>query len=146
MLFRSLIIVLIILIRKQSGTDLILRKKVTFVRTRGGELALKITLKLRAKKFIERIRVIDRIPPLVKLYERYGAIPPDNVDTKNRRLDWNVDALNKDEERIFTYIIYSKIGIVGRMELPSARATYEKDGKLNDVVSNRSFFINEPKE
>ena len=67
------------------------------------------------------------------------------IDMKNRRLEWNVESLNKGEERIFTYIIYSKIGVVGRFELPSTRAVYEKEGKVKNTESNRSFFINEPK-
>ncbi len=138
------VICLFLLIKRYVESDLILKKKVSFVKTRGGEFALKITLKAKAKKFIERINVIDKLPHLVKLYERYGAIAPDKVDLKNHRMEWNIESLNKDEERIFTYIIYSKIGIVGRFELPCAKAIYEKEGKIKEVESNRSFFINEP--
>ena len=139
------IIGLFILIRKSIEMDLILRKRVSFVKTKGGQFALKVTLRLKAKKFIERINVIDKLPPLVKLYERYGAISPDKIDSKNRRMEWNLISLNKDEERVFSYIIYSRIGIVGRFELPSAKAIYEKEGKLKETTSNRSFYINEPK-
>jgi hypothetical protein len=137
---------LVFLIKKQFETDLVLRKNVSFIRTKGRELALKVTLKLKARKYLERIRVIDKLPALVKLYERFGAIPPDSIDIKNKRLDWNIESLNKDEERIFSYIIYSRVGIVGRFELPSARATYEQEGKVKDVTSNRSFYINEPRD
>jgi len=137
-------IFLFLLIKRYVESDLILKKKVSFVKTKGGEFALKITLKAKSKKFIERINVIDKLPHLVKLYERYGAIAPDKVDLKNHRMEWNIESLNKDEERIFTYIIYSKIGIVGRFELPCAKAIYEKEGKIKEVESNRSFFINEP--
>lgn len=140
------IIILIILIKKSIERDLELRKKVSFVKTRGGEFALKVTIKLRAKKFIERINIIDKLPPLVVLYERYGTITPDKVDLKNRRLEWNIPSLNEKEERIFSYIIYSKIGVVGKFELPRARAVYEKEGKINETETNRSFFINQPKK
>jgi len=140
-----LIIFLYILIKRSIESDLILRKKVSFVKTKGGQFALKVTLKVKSKRFLERINIIDKLPPLVKLYERFGAIPPDKIDSENKRLEWNIPSLNKDEERIFSYIIYSKIGIVGRFELPSARAVYEKEGKIKRTESNRSFFINEPK-
>lgn len=140
------VIGLFLLIKKYVESDLILRKKVSFVKTRGGEFALKITLKAKAKKFIERINVIDKLPHLVELYGRYGAIAPDKVDLKNRRIEWNIESLNEYEERIFTYIIYSKIGVVGRFELPCAKAIYEKQGKIKEIESNRSFFINEPKK
>ena len=139
-------IALFLLIKTYVESDLILRKKVSFVKTRGGEFALKIMLKARAKRFIERINVIDKLPPLVKLYGRYGAISPDKVDLENKRLEWNIESLNKGEERIFSYIIYSKIGIVGKFELPCAKAIYEKEGKIKETESNRSFFINEPKK
>ena len=137
---------LFILIKKSIEKDLILRKKVSFVKTKGGQFALKINLRLKAKRFIERINIIDKLPPLVKLYERYGAIPPSKIDLENRRLEYNIEKLNKDEERIFTYIIYSKIGVVGKFELPEAKAIYEKQGKIKRTESNRSFFINEPKK
>jgi len=140
-----LVIVLFILIKKSIERDLILRKKVSFVKTKGGQFALKVSLKIKAKKFIERINVIDKLPPLVKLYERFGAIAPDKIDEKNKRLEWNIESLNQGEERIFTYIIYSKIGVVGRFELPSAKAIYEKEGKIKRTESNRSFYINKPK-
>tara|TARA_Y100000034_G_scaffold136075_1_gene210631 strand:- start:1628 stop:3007 length:1380 start_codon:yes stop_codon:yes gene_type:complete len=140
-----LIIGLYMVIKKSVETDLILRKKVTFVKTKGGQFALKVTLKLKSKRFLERINLIDKLPPLVKLYERFGAIEPDKIDTQNKRIEYNIQSLNEGEERIFSYIIYSKIGIVGRFELPSAKAVYEKEGKIKRTESNRSFFINEPK-
>ncbi len=136
---------LIVFIKKSIESDLILRKRVSFIKTKGGQFALKVSLKLKSKNFIEKINIIDKLPPLVKLYERFGAIIPDKIDLKNKRLEWNVESLNKGEERIFTYIIYSKIGVVGRFELPSAKAIYEKEGKVKKTESNRSFFINEPK-
>ncbi len=139
------IIGLYLLIKKTMERELELRKKVSFVKTKGGEFALKITIKAKAKKFIERINIIDKLPPLVELYERYGAISPDKVDLKNRRIEWNIPSLNKGEERIFTYIIYSKIGIVGKFELPKAKVVYEKQGTIKETISNRSFFINQPK-
>ncbi len=148
-LFPIIIIILIIIfyifIKKLIERDLIIRKKVSFVKTRGGEFALKVTLRIRAKKFIERIHVVDKLPPLVGLYNRFGAVSPDKIDEKNKRLEWDIESLNTGEERIFSYIIYSKIGVVGKFELPCARITYEKQGKLKEDTSNRSFYINEPK-
>ncbi|MGV8152306.1 MAG: hypothetical protein ACP5OG_04440 [Candidatus Nanoarchaeia archaeon] len=146
LLILVLIIVLFVLIKKYVESDLILSKKVSFVKTRGGEFALKVTIRAHAKGYIEKISIVDRLPHLVKLYERFGAVAPDVVDEKNKRLEWKLEALNKGEERIFSYIIYSKIGVVGKFELPSSRAIYEKEGKIKEVTSNRSFFVNEPKK
>lgn len=141
-----LIISLFVLIKRSVEADLMLRKRVSFIKTKGGQFALKISLRIKAKKPIERINIIDKLPSLVHLYERYGVIKPDKIDLKNRRIEWNIQSLNKDEERLFTYIIYSKIGVIGKFELPSAKAVYEKQGKIKETTSNRSFFINEPKK
>lgn len=133
-------------IRKSIYRNLELRKKVSFVKTKGGEFALKVSVIVKAKNFVERIRVVDKLPQLVKLYDKFGAIRPDSIDLNNRRLEWNLDSLNNGESRIFTYIIYSKIGVVGRFELPNANAVYERDGKVKETSSNRSFYINEPEK
>lgn len=141
-----IIIIAIILINKLIYADLELRKKVSFIKTKGGQFALKVSLKLKSKKFIERITVIDKLPSLVKLYHKFGVIPPNKIDEKNKRLEWNIEALNKDETRVFTYIIYSKIGVVGKFELPEAKAIYEKDGKVKETTSNKSFYVHESDE
>lgn len=127
-------------------SDIILKKKINFVKTKGGEFALKVSMNVKAKRFVERVNVIDKLPPIVKLYERYGTITPDKIDEKNRKLEWNIESLGKKEDRILSYIIYSKIGVVGKFELPSAKAIYEREGKIKETKSNRVFFINEPKK
>lgn len=132
------------LIVKYSRNKLKLVKRVSFVKTKGGEFALKINLVLKPRDFVERIKVIDRIPGMVKIYERYGTISPDKVDEKNKRLEWSFDNLNKNEERVLSYIIYSKMGVFGKFELPEAKAIYEYKGKVKEITSNRAFYIHEP--
>lgn len=148
-LYPLIILILIvaggILIRKNLYTDVILRKKVSFVRTKGGEFALKISIVIKAKRFVERIKITDRLPHIVELYDKFGSIKPDFVDRKNKRLEWNIEAMNEGESRIFSYIIYSKIGVVGTFELPNAYAVYEREGELKEVYSNKSYYVNEPK-
>lgn len=138
------IVVIIHLSKKYAHTKLKLTKTITFVKTKGGEFALKINIVVKAKDFVEHIRVIDKLPGMVKLYERYGTITPDKIDEKNKRIEWNIENLDAGEERVFSYIIYSKMGIVGKFELPEAEAFYDFKGKLHEVTSNKSYFINEP--
>lgn len=147
-LYPLIILIVIVLgaylIYRYSLSNLSLKKRVTFVKTKGGEFALKVTISASARKFVEKISIIDRIPAMTKIYERFGAYPPDNIDEKNRRLEWNIEGLQPGEERVFSYIIYSKIGVVGKFELPIATAVYERDGKIHETESNRAFFVNEP--
>lgn len=140
-----LIVALVWLVRRYLETDVMVKKKVYYVKTKGGEFALRVHISVKARKFVERLKIADRIPPLVTLYDKFGAIAPDNIDLVNKRLEWNVDALNPGEERVFSYILYSKIGVVGRFELPSTRVLYEKEGEVKDTFSNKAFFINRPK-
>jgi len=145
-----LIIVIVILIgialiKFYTSSSLILEKRVSYVKTKGGEFALKITIVARARNHIEKIAIVDRLPPMVKLFERYGAESPNKFNEQTRRLEWDIDSLGPGEERIFSYIVYSKVGIVGRFELPATSAIYERDGKIKEVSSNRTFFMNEPR-
>lgn len=140
------ILIIIWIVRKFSSKDVDLRKRVVFVKTKTGVFALKVIVSVSARKFVEDITVKDKLPALVKLYERYGSITPDRYDEKYRRLEWDIDRLNEGEERVFSYIIYSKVGVMGRFALPIATASYEKDGKLHETESNSVFFVTEQRE
>jgi len=137
------IILIVILTKKYSETNLVLRKKVSFVKAKGGEFALKVSISINAKKYAERVNVIDRVPLLVEIYERFGGDQPSRIDKKNRRLEWNFEKLEAGEIRILSYIIYSKIGVLGKFALPTATAIYEKDGEIHESESNRAFFVAE---
>lgn len=141
-----LLIILVVIIASLVGfysrTNVSVGKTVSFVRTKGGEFALKVRLSVRAKNHIDNIQLIDRLPGVTQLYEKYGT-RPDKVDMQTKRLFWNIPRLQAGEERSFSYIIYSKINPMGRFELPAATAVYEKDGKMHEVLSNRAFFASE---
>lgn len=139
-----IIIIVAYLIYAYKSSNIMLKKRVSFVRTKGGEFALKVTLGVSSKRFIEKISVIDKIPSIAKIYDRFGATPPTRIDERNGRLEWDIESLQSGEERVFSYIIYSKVSVVGRFELPPATAVYERDGKIYEAVSNKAFFVNEP--
>ncbi len=125
-----------------SATALKLQKSVSFVRTRGGEFALKVKLRIKARKPVSNIQIFDRLPMMVKLYNKFGR-SPDKIDEKTRQLIWNIPYLNKGEERVYSYVVYSKLRAVGRLELPVARASFVRDGQKKVVTSNRAYFASE---
>lgn len=137
------LIIIIVLIRLSTKKHLIIKKKVSFVRSKGKEFALKVTLNIHARKYAERIRLIDRLPPLVKVYEKFGVEKPIKVDNKGKRIGWAFEKLEAGETRVVSYIIYSKVGILGRFILPSAIAIFERNGKVCESNSNQSFFMAE---
>ena len=71
---------------------------------------------------IKDIKVVDRVPNLVKLYERFGAVKP--AEIKKNRLTWNFETMEPGEEEVVSYIIYSKIIPVGTIMIPKAVVHY----------------------
>jgi hypothetical protein len=137
------IVVIVVLAKKFSMTALSLKKKVTFVRANGGEFALKVTVVAHARKYIERVHIIDRIPHLVRLHESFGTEKPKSVDESSRRIKWEFEKMEAGEIRVLSYLVYSKVGVLGRFSLPTATAVYQRAGKGYDAVSNHAYFIAE---
>ncbi|MBU2459202.1 MAG: hypothetical protein KKB29_02470 [Nanoarchaeota archaeon] len=135
--------IIVFITRKYTETSLVLRKRVSFVHAKGGEFALKVTVFISSKKYLERINIIDRLPPLVDVYERFGGEQPSKIDKKNKKIEWNFEKLEAGEMRTISYVIYSKVGIVGRFALPPATAIYEQEGNIQEAESNRAFFVTE---
>lgn len=139
-------IVLSFFINVYNKSHVIVRKRVTFVRAKGGQFGLRVSLHVRGRGFVERVKVYDRVPAIAKLYERFGgSIIPSRFDEANKRLEWNIGNLDRGEERVLSYIIYSRVGVVGKFELPRATAVYEKDNRIFESESNRSYFVTEPR-
>ncbi len=147
-LFPLLLIIFIVVVvgfvKQYSMTNVVLRKKVTFVKAKGGEFALKVSIFVKARKYVEKVTVVDRLPGLVKLYEKFGIERPQKIDEKNRKIEWGFEKLEAGEVRILSYIVYSKVGVLGKFALPSATAFYEKDGEIKEASSNKAFFVAEP--
>ena len=138
------IVTVVVLTKQYVKTNLTMEKKVSFVKAKGGEFALKVSIILNAKKYIEKINVVDKLPPLVKLHEKFSNEVPVKINEKNKRIEWSFQKLEAGETRIISYIIYSKIGVLGKFSLPATTAFYEREGILHETESNRAFFVAEP--
>lgn len=122
-----------------------INKRVSFVKTRGGEFALKIALRVKANKNINNVVIVDRIPGHAKVFNKFG-IQPHRIDEASRKLEWDISNLSAGEERVFTYVIYSKINIIGSFGLPAASMHFEHNGKREQVFSNKTYFAAETTE
>lgn len=129
--------------RKYSSQKIFIRKKVSFVKANGGEFALKVTIIAEAREFVEKVKIIDRLLPLVKMYERFGGELPDRISKDKRRLEWDFNHLEVGEKRIMSYIVYSKVGILGRFALPGTICRFEQEGKPKQSTSNKAYFLSE---
>ncbi len=140
-----LVIAVALLTRFLVTSKVIIKKRVAFVRTKGGEFALKVALRIKANKDVSHVILADRIPGHAKLYNKF-AVHPHRIDESTRKLEWEIPHLNAGEERVFTYVIYSKINIVGSFELSAASASFEHDGQREHVFSNKTYFAAETTE
>ncbi|MAG39469.1 hypothetical protein CMI41_00680 [Candidatus Pacearchaeota archaeon] len=118
-----------------------IKKSVSLMKTKGGDFALKVKLNLKARKDVENVSLVDRIPAIVKLYNKFGTIKPSKIDAHNRKIQWVVGDLRAGEERVFSYIVYSKVGVMGKFSLPSAKAIFEAGNNIEETNSNKVFFL-----
>jgi hypothetical protein len=137
-----LVVLVAFLVRVYTLTSVGVHKSVSNVKTKGGEFALKIRIIVKARKDLDNVRITDRLPGMTKLYDKFGR-KPDKIDKENRKLTWEIFKLNKGEERVFSYVVYSKLRAVGKFELPAVHVDFERDGEKEEVYSNRAFFVSE---
>ena len=83
------------------------------------------------------------MPPLVKIYERFLNERPSKVDEAKKRVEWGFEKLEEGERRVLSYIIYSKVGVLGKFALPSTTGIYELQGKIKETTSNKVYFVAE---
>jgi hypothetical protein len=140
------LIILIVLLRVlfvYTSSQIKIGKHARFVKTKGGEFALQISLVVKANKFVERISLFDKLPYSVRLHKEFRGEAPKRIDEQSKRIEWYIENLQAGEERVYNYIIFSKVAPFGKFELPSAKAVYEREGKIKEAVSNRVYFIHE---
>lgn len=137
----ALILWIVYTIGRFAFTDVIVKKQAKYLRTKGGEFALKVSIQVKAQKYIERLNLIERLPGVVKVYPKFGGEAPARINEEKGRMDWRFEKMEAGEIRRISYILYSKVGIMGRLALPRAKAIYEKGGKIKKSSSNKCFFI-----
>ena len=138
------VLLIIIGIRRFSQTKLEIVKTVTPVKTSNGQFALRIKLHIKAKRNLSNVSLVDRIPGIVQIYEKFSTIiKPTKIDAKNRRIQWDLGDMASGEERMFNYVVFSTVGVVGKFALPQALAVFEKDGQIHEVESNAVYFLAE---
>jgi hypothetical protein len=141
------VVAIIILVKQSTATDVIIRKKVSYVKAKGGQFALKVTLFVNSKTYVERVNIVDRLPSLMKVYERFGGEKPTRVSEEARLIEWDFEKLEQGEIRTISYIIYSKnVGVMGKFALPSAVAIYQKEGEIKEASSNKAYFVTEQRK
>jgi len=142
-IFVLIVILTIVFVKKYLKRDVDLKKRVSFVKTKGGEFALKVTLIVSANAYVEKVNIVDKLPPLVKIYDKFTKEKPSKINEKEKRIEWDFSHLEAGEKRVISYVVYSKVGVLGKFALPCATAIFEKEGNIRESSSNRAFFVSE---
>ncbi len=136
------VFIIVLLISVYAAVPVVVRKKVVRVKTPGGEFALKAIILVKARRAIDDVTIRDRLPHLAELHERYGSIKPERVDRVKRMLEWKIPNMNAGEEHIFSYVMYTRVAVVGRFEIPRAFVIFkDSKGKVKHAISNNVYFL-----
>jgi hypothetical protein len=128
---------------RYNTTRLEIKKSVAHIKTKGGEFALRVRVHIKAHKNLDNVSITERIPAIAKVHENFGGMKPSSINLKERKLQWSLGSLQGGEERLFSYVIYSKVGVIGKFSIPESIAIFEEDGKICETFSNKAFFLSE---
>lgn len=120
---------------------IIVRKKAIKMTTKGGEFAVKVILFAKnISQEAKEVTMIDQIPGVTQLYEKFGAAKPEKIE--GNRLTWKFGTVLPGEEIIVSYVIYSKVRPVGTMVLPETVVHYlNARDKRRYASSNRVLVV-----
>ena len=90
------------------------------------EIPISIELKNRHRKEIRRIEVEDFVPSLARVVRKFETLKPSLKEKdEGTTLLWKIPHLRPGEERVLTYRIKPVVDIVGTLNLPAARMSYQ---------------------
>ncbi|PLW79646.1 hypothetical protein C0585_06645 [Candidatus Woesearchaeota archaeon] len=136
--YRSILYTLIIIILSVTAyylyrSPIVLKKRIIPIHGEDGavnEFHIRLLVMNRTKQPVENISITEIVPKIVSVVKEHdiGTIEPSKVikhDKKGTLLKWEINYLEPFEERIITFKIISKLGIVGSMVLPKTKAKFE---------------------
>ncbi|MBU2590361.1 MAG: hypothetical protein KKB39_06390 [Nanoarchaeota archaeon] len=113
------------------------------------EIRIMVHVKNRSSKQLKQVALIEVLPHHLHPKPHFGTLKPDRIQKGSQgiRLMWEIPAIDKHEERIITYNIETKVGVLGEVTLPTAMLRYKnKAGKILSSQSNPLKFLSGPKE
>jgi len=139
-----LIIIAFAVYRAITTSQIEVKKSAVRVKTKSGLFASKIIVTVKNKGGpVSNVKVIDRLPAFTELLpERFGILEPTEV--RKRSLIWEFPKMDRAEEIMFSYIVYSKVTIFGKLEVPTALVTFvDKSANAKETFSNKVFILSE---
>ena len=141
-----LIVVVLVLYFTLRSPILVTKKAAIVAEKDGGTQEIKILLNIRNRtnKNLENISVVDRIPDITEIEKEVslGTLMPSKVirhAKKGTLIKWNFPSIEGFEERIITYKIHSKLGILGGFELPSCIVKFDTPNGTSRAVKSKAI-------
>lgn len=137
--------VLVVLLYYLLRSPIIVHKSATVLATKEGgisELKVLIVVKNRTGKAVKDVSVIDKVPHIANVSKDFemGTLHPSKVlkhEKKGTLIKWEVEELDRFEERVLAYKIKSKLSVLGDFKLPVAVVRFaSKTGKERSTHSN----------
>lgn len=125
----------------QLTRKLVISKVLLEQEMEGGSLLakLEITIKNLSRKPLSTVKIIEELPLFVTGVGGFTTLKPEVKNERN--LEWTIEHLSPREERIMTYKIKTKIGIIGAVSLPSTKVAFKDyKGMKYEVLSNPITF------
>ncbi|MFH1065218.1 MAG: hypothetical protein V1734_01805 [Nanoarchaeota archaeon] len=107
------------------------------------EIKVRIHAKNNEKKNLHDAMLMEVLPHHMHPKMEFGTLHPEAVEKGERgiRVKWNLEKIGGHEERIITYTVLTKIGIIGNIELQPSLLRYKsREGKVISVKSNSLKF------
>jgi hypothetical protein len=134
-------------VRQLTKKPIKIRKKAYRLKTKSGHFAAKIVLILKnTGKEISNAKIIESLPPFTELMQdRFGTIKP--AEVRKHSVIWDFARIAAKEEMILSYIVYSKVSVVGNIEVAPAIATYQTGkGIIKESKSNKIIILTEERK
>lgn len=144
--FILLIIICILALRYFKGKNVTIAKTLFRIKDEKNnvtELKILLHIKNNTDKDVYNLRVIDLLPNLIVPTTEFATLNPERIQKgpNGTRIIWNIPKLEKNEERVITYKVHSRLPIVGEVELPSASIQYRPTPtKTVNIQSNKLVF------
>lgn len=105
------------------------------------EIMVSLDVRNRGLSEIRNVMIKDLVPSVTQLSEKFETLKPKGRKiARGIELMWSFDLLRPREERVVTYRVMPKVGIIGTLNLPSATMTYA-DRKNEKKTVNSGILV-----
>lgn len=127
-------------------SPIVVKKQARVVKTHEGgitELKIVVDVTNRGGKPLHKVEVMDLAPHLVDVVREFkGAmLQPSKIMPHNEKgtlVKWDVGTMEPKEQRVLTYNVKTRLGVLGGLTLPVTAVQFTLDGHTRETVSNKT--------